>query len=251
MKATIENVAAGVIRVHSANVVNWYIAEDAGRVALIDAGLPPDWEALVAALDGIGRTPEHVDAVLLTHAHIDHTGIAERAREEAAATVYLHERDANLARHQLRSSKSVRSPVRYFGNAATRSLFLKLTTAGAFRSRPIREYTAFAGAEELADVPGRPRVVPTPGHTFGHSAFHFADRDVLFTGDALVTRDPYTGRAGPRLVARAATADLDQATRSLDAIAATGATTLLTGHGDPWTGGAAEAARLAREAGSA
>ena len=34
-------------------------------------------------------------------------------------------------------------------------------------------------------------------------ALLLADRDVLFTGDALVTRDPYTGRTGPRLVALA------------------------------------------------
>jgi glyoxylase-like metal-dependent hydrolase (beta-lactamase superfamily II) len=36
-------------------------------------------------------------------------------------------------------------------------------------------------------------VIECPGHTFGHCALHLADRDVLFTGDALVTRDPYTG----------------------------------------------------------
>jgi glyoxylase-like metal-dependent hydrolase (beta-lactamase superfamily II) len=75
--------------------------------------------------------------------------------------------------------------------------------------------------------------------------------DVLFTGDALVTRDPYTGSTGPRLTALAATTDVAQARASLDRIAATGANTLLPGHGEPWTGGAEEAARLAREAGAA
>jgi hypothetical protein len=38
--------------------------------------------------------------------------------------------------------------------------------------------------------------------------------------------------------------------QSLDAIAATGAGTVLPGHGEPWTGGAEEAARLAKEAGA-
>ena len=32
--------------------------------------------------------------------------------------------------------------------------------------------------------PGRPRVVFTPGHTYGHCALHLPDRDVLLTGDA-------------------------------------------------------------------
>jgi glyoxylase-like metal-dependent hydrolase (beta-lactamase superfamily II) len=100
-------------------------------------------------------------------------------------------------------------------------------------------------------VPGRPRVVATPGHTFGHVAFHLPERDVLLCGDAVVARDPYTDETGPRLVALAATADLAQATASLDRIEATGAATVLPGHGPPWRDGAQDMARRAREAGSA
>jgi glyoxylase-like metal-dependent hydrolase (beta-lactamase superfamily II) len=74
---------------------------------------------------------------------------------------------------------------------------------------------------------------------------------VLFTGDALVTSDPYTARTGPCLVARAATADSELNLRSLDALETTGATTVLTGHGDPWTGGIEEAVARARRAGAA
>src|SRR3712207_6893536 len=48
-----------------------------------------------------------------------------------------------------------------------------------------------ADGETLA-VAGSPRVVHTPGHTFGHCALHLPDRDVLITGDALITRSPYS-----------------------------------------------------------
>jgi glyoxylase-like metal-dependent hydrolase (beta-lactamase superfamily II) len=89
----------------------------------------------------------------------------------------------------------------------------------------------------------------SPGHTYGHCALHLPDRDVLLAGDAIVTLDPYTGKRGPRVVARAATAHSDRALASLDALAATGARTVLTGHGEPWAGGAEEAVRLARAAG--
>ena len=82
-------------------------------------------------------------------------------------------------------------------------------------------------------------------------ALLLADRDVLFTGDALVTRDPYTGRTGPRLVALAATADAQQALASLDRIGSISANTLLPGHGEPFSEGADEAARMARDAGAA
>lgn len=103
----------------------------------------------------------------------------------------------------------------------------------------------------MLDVPGRPRAVATPGHTFGHMALHVADRELLFAGDALVTKDPYSERRGPRLVARAATADSGQALRSLAAIEATGARILAPGHGDVWDRGAAEAVAHARRAGAA
>jgi glyoxylase-like metal-dependent hydrolase (beta-lactamase superfamily II) len=44
-------------------------------------------------------------------------------------------------------------------------------------------------------------------------------------------------------------ADSASALRSLDQLAASGAATVLTGHGPPWRGGAERAAELARAAG--
>jgi glyoxylase-like metal-dependent hydrolase (beta-lactamase superfamily II) len=90
--------------------------------------------------------------------------------------------------------------------------------------------------------------VPAPGHTLGHCALHLADRDVVIARDALVTLDAYTGRTGPRLVARAATVDSERNRASLDAVGATGARIVLTGHGKPWTSGAAAAVAAARAA---
>ena len=59
---------------------------------------------------------------------------------------------------------------------------------------------------------------------------------------------PPTGRVGPRMVAPAATADLDLNRRSLDRLATIDAEIVLPGHGDPWLHGAANAARLAHRA---
>jgi glyoxylase-like metal-dependent hydrolase (beta-lactamase superfamily II) len=111
--------------------------------------------------------------------------------------------------------------------------------------------TAERYTDGVLPVPGRPAVVPTPGHTLGHCALHLADRDAVLAGDAVVMLDPYTGRTGPRLVARAATVDSARNLATLDALAATGARTVLTGHGEPWTGGAEAVVAAARDAGSA
>ncbi len=100
-------------------------------------------------------------------------------------------------------------------------------------------------------VPGSPRVVFTPGHTLGHCALHLPDRDVVLAGDSIVMLDPYTARTGPRLVAKAATADSKRNLATLDALVATGARTVLTGHGEPWTQGVGSAVEQARANGSA
>lgn len=121
--------------------------------------------------------------------------------------------------------------------------------AGAARVRGVPDVRSLRPGP--LDVPGRPVVVLCPGHTFGHVALHLPAQGVLLSGDALVTLDPYTARTGPRIVAGAATADSPLNLRSLDALAATGASVVLPGHGEPWTGGVVEAVRRAREVGAA
>jgi hypothetical protein len=64
-----------------------------------------------------------------------------------------------------------------------------------------------------------------------------------------VTFDPYTAKTGPRVVAGAATADSERALATLDALAETGARTVLVGHGEPWRDGAEAAVQRARAAG--
>ena len=75
-------VADGIHRL-TQGVVNFYLVEDGGKLTLVDAGAPGDWDGSRAV--GIARpTLDDLDTVLLTHAHSDHTGFAERARTERA-----------------------------------------------------------------------------------------------------------------------------------------------------------------------
>jgi glyoxylase-like metal-dependent hydrolase (beta-lactamase superfamily II) len=164
--------------------------------------------------------------------------------------VYVHPNDRHIVEDRLSMAKSERSPLLYLGKAPTRRLMAIALGSGAFRGKGVAETRAFDDGATL-DVPGSPRIVFTPGHTAGHCAIHLPDRDVLIAGDALVARDPYTGRDGPCLVARAATMDADLARQSLRRIGDTGAGTVVTGHGEPWTHGAEEAARLAEQRGAA
>jgi glyoxylase-like metal-dependent hydrolase (beta-lactamase superfamily II) len=239
-------VAPGVHRIEK-SFTNFYVVEDTDGVTVVDCCVPPAWTSLRAELTRIGRSLADVRAVVLTHAHFDHVGFAERARRELGVPVFVHEDDVPLTRHPWRyDHERPRSPY-----LATQLKALPIV-AGLVRTRafwpaPIRAVERYGDAGVLP-VPGRPAIVRTPGHTLGHCSLHLAERDVVLAGDALVTLDPYTARTGPRLVARAATVDSERNRASLDALAATGATTVLTGHGEPWTQGAEAAVAAARAA---
>jgi glyoxylase-like metal-dependent hydrolase (beta-lactamase superfamily II) len=240
--------APGIHRIDDANV-NWYLVEADDGITIVDAGVPRSWDSLGAALGEIGRSLDEVRALVLTHAHFDHIGFAERARRELGVPVLVHENDVPLA-HKPMQYAHERARTRYvLGRPKALPFVLGFLAARAFWPRPLGAVERYR--DGVLPVPGRPRLVPTPGHTLGHCALHFEERDAVIAGDAVVTLDPYTGQAGPRLVARAATADSRRALDSLDAIAETGARAVLTGHGPPWLDGAEAIVERARRAGIA
>jgi len=241
-------VADGVRRFDD-GIVNWYLLEGDDGLTAVDAGFPPAWDILRTAIESLDRRLADLKAVVLTHGHIDHIGFAERARREAGATIYVHELDAPLITNPLRIARSERSPLRYLNQGAARALMFHALKTGAPRAKRVQEFVTFTDGDTLP-APGSPRAVFTPGHTDGHTAFHLTERDLVIAGDALVTRNPYTGATGPQIVSGAATKDSDQALRSLGRLEQLEASLLLPGHGEPWTQGAGEAARQARARGS-
>jgi glyoxylase-like metal-dependent hydrolase (beta-lactamase superfamily II) len=242
------DVAEGIHRVEDA-YTNWYLVEDAGRMVIVDAGVPTSWESLLSALRELGSSTDDIAAVVLTHAHFDHLGFAERARVELGVPVHVHENDVPLTRHPWRYDHE-RPRSRYLATQPRAlPIVASLARHRAFFPKPVRQVSRYESG--TLPVPGQPQVVPCPGHTLGHCALHFPDRDALIAGDAIVTLDPYTARRGPCIVAGAATVDSHRNLRSLDALAATGVRTVLTGHGEPWTSGIEAAVERARAAGPA
>jgi glyoxylase-like metal-dependent hydrolase (beta-lactamase superfamily II) len=239
-------VANGIHRL-TQGVSNFYLVEDGGKLTLVDAGAAGDWGLLIQALDELGRKPEDLEAVLVTHAHSDHTGFAERARTEADSAVWIHEADAAAAKGA-KPPKNEASVGRYLIHAEAYRTLVGLLRHRGMKVVPIREVSTFADGETI-DVPGRPRVAHVPGHTPGMSALFFEGRRALMTGDALVLLNPLTGRKGPQIAPSGLNRDSKQALASLDSIAALTADIVLPGHGDPWTDGVADAVRRAKAAG--
>lgn len=60
---------------------------------LLDCGENTDasWEALLSALKTNGLSVNDIEKIVITHAHVDHMGMANRIIQESGATIYLSE----------------------------------------------------------------------------------------------------------------------------------------------------------------
>ncbi len=241
------NVAPGVHRLEHA-YVNCYLIEEEGRVTIVDAAFPSTWAPLLLALEEIGRSRRDIEAIVLTHGHFDHLGFAARAQTELRVPIWVHRADERLAAHPYRYRRE-RTPFVYpLMYPAAIPVLAGMTAAGALAVKGVNS-VSYLPENGVLDVPGRPQIIFTPGHTDGHTALHFADRGAVISGDALVTLDPYKGSRGAQIIAGAATADSALALDSLSALADTDADLVLPGHGDPWSGGVRAAVAAARALG--
>lgn len=172
-----------------------YALELSDGVALIDAGWDTEeaWNALTQGLARAGYDIKDVRAVLVTHIHPDHYGLAHRIREESGAWVGLHPADAALLAVRYDDVDSLlednRVLLERIGTPAEQAREL----AGA--SMAMRRFVSVARPDKLIedghrlDLPGwNLRAVWTPGHSPGHLCFADEDRRMLFSGDHVLPR---------------------------------------------------------------
>jgi glyoxylase-like metal-dependent hydrolase (beta-lactamase superfamily II) len=235
-------VAEGVFRLGT-GWLNFYLVEEDGEFTLIDAGYPRYWRHLTEAVEVLGTSLEAIRAVILTHHHVDHVGIAQRLRSTARARVFVGEGDlwivaGNYPSHAnpgfYRKASWRPSGIRFIAHSAA---------AGGGKYRPVQGVEALKENQTL-DLPGRPRVIATPGHTGGHHSLALEERGVLFAGDAMASYDYVSGRRGVGL--HRLNDDRETALASLAHLDRIDAKVVLFGHGEPWTDGLQRALEIAR-----
>ena len=175
MKA--RQVARGVYQV-GLRGVNVFIVESGEDLVLVDAGLRKSPARITEAIYGLGRLPQDVHAIVVTHAHPDHVGGLAEMQRRTGAEIWMHPADAALVRRGVLGRPLEAGPSR-----------LSRTVVSALGRFSSRQGEPVVVAHELSDDEELPfdglRAVHTPGHTEGHLALLLPrEGGVLFVGDA-------------------------------------------------------------------
>ncbi|MFG2427185.1 MBL fold metallo-hydrolase [Streptomyces sp. NPDC048590] len=170
-----------------------YAIECRDGLTLIDAGWDDDlsWRALTEGIASLGGSVQDVRAVLVTHHHADHLGLAGRIREVSGAWIAMHSLDAAVVRDLPPSDELGRvlgDHLEMHGLPASEARTV-VEAMGIHRGpRPAVPDVLLEDGETVRLPDRKLEVIWTPGHSPGHSCFYEPDRRLLFSGDHVLPR---------------------------------------------------------------
>ena len=172
-----------------------YLFELVNGVAMVDAGWNTEeaWGALNAGLSEAGGSISDVQAVVVTHIHPDHYGLAGRVRDVSGAWVGLHPADAVLLQGRYVETEEL---IRRMDDLLAESGVPEDQRGElASSSMNVRSLVDMAPPDILLeddrklDLAGWDlRTVWTPGHSPGHICLFSEEQRLLLSGDHVLPR---------------------------------------------------------------
>jgi glyoxylase-like metal-dependent hydrolase (beta-lactamase superfamily II) len=206
--------------------VHAFLIENGDELTLVDTLFEGDARLALEAIRALGRSVTDLKRIAITHGHRSHLGGLAALKRASGAKVFAHPWEADIVSGDRRAQ-----PVTLLPKQSLRLLPFQI---GLWLGRP--KHVPCPVDEVLAegDAVGPLQVLHAAGHSPGHLAFHWPERQFLIAGDAIAT--------WPELCAgwHAFNLNKKQHAQSLRRMAALDARIVGVGHGDPITDDAAD-----------
>ena len=257
MAEQVTEVAPGLFRmplplgIQGIPTLSAYLLRDEAGDTLVDCGIATGQGEdacgeLDAALRTCGSAVERVARLVVTHAHIDHFGLAGEVVRRSGGDLWMHRRtDLDLAKYADPDEAVDRRELML----ADHGLFgpeLTASSTGLREWMPVmpsvgQPTVLLDGGEGLAAGDRRWEVIPTPGHSPGHVCLWSAADGILCSGDHLlqVASPPVTFERGFERD------PMGSYLESLERVERLDPALVLPGHGRPFTEGARRARTIA------
>lgn len=159
--------------------VHAFLLDAGGELSLVDTLFEGDARLVLDAIRRLGRRPEDLKRIAITHGHRSHLGGLAALKKATGATVHAHPWEADIVAGERRAQ-----PVTLLPRQTPRLLPYQL---GLWLNVP--RHVPCPVDEPLAegDAFGPLQVLHAPGHSPGHLAFWWPERRFLIAGDAIAT----------------------------------------------------------------
>jgi glyoxylase-like metal-dependent hydrolase (beta-lactamase superfamily II) len=261
---TVAEVAPGVTRlalplgIHGVPTVSAYLLAGDDGDTLVDCGIaaaatddddpgPDGTGALATALAACGSGFERIERLIVTHAHIDHFGLAGEVVRRSGGELWMHRRtELDLAKYA-EPEEAVDRRMLMLADHGLLGPELTETSVGLHDWLPVmpsigRPSTLLDGGERFAVGDRTWEVVHTPGHSPGHVCLWSAGDRLLCSGDHLLqlVSPPVTFERGFERD------PMGSYLASLEKVRTLEPELVLPGHGPPFREGARRAASISR-----
>jgi len=169
-------VSSGVHLIGPLSGVNAYLI-NAETLTLIDSGSPYAGPRVLRYIEELGRNPQELKRIVLTHSHVDHSGSARWLRRRTGARVLAHAGEAKKGR----DGRNYVVP-----NAAGLIDLVVRFLRKLLRARSV-PLDGLVEDGQVLPVAGGLRVIHTPGHSPGHICLYLENQKVLFAGDLVLS----------------------------------------------------------------
>jgi glyoxylase-like metal-dependent hydrolase (beta-lactamase superfamily II) len=150
------------------------LLESDGHRALVDPGPESTLPTVREQLRAQGLSVDDLDAILVTHIHLDHAGgPGSLVRENPRLAVYVH---SNGAPHMIDPTKLIASATQLWGTELPKMFGNTLPV-------PKENLRVLEGGEKIAVGANKIDVEYTPGHAWHHVSYFDDSNGVAFVGD--------------------------------------------------------------------